>query len=102
MGRFLKSLGNILTIALTILGLVALILSKLELNSITLSAILFIIIFIGFVSVVIYYILKLEKQIDLFEETYKRDKDLFSMKSDINLLKMVVGGEIAEWKRKAK
>ncbi len=51
---------------------------------------------------VIYYVVKLEKKIDLNEENYKKDNDLRLIRSDVEALKLIIGGDIKKWIKKGK
>lgn len=86
MGEYLKSIGNVIVIAVTLVGLLALF----KIEDIYLSlTILFLILFIGFISLISYQIINLEKQIKEILDKYKRAEELINIKSDIKLLKNI-------------
>jgi len=84
MGKFLKSSGNLLVTIVTILGLLSLF--KINNTFIALS-ILFLILLVGFVAIISYQIINLEKQIEELEQKFKRADDLIEIKSEIKFLK---------------
>jgi len=75
MAEFLKSVGNLFVIGVTILGAIAIFFNVLE--PLTALALLFIL-FIGFISLIIYQINKIEKEIN---------SELIEIKGDIKLIK---------------
>ncbi len=88
MVEFLRSLGNLLGIAVTILGIFAIFFKAL--TPITASIILGIILLLGFISLIIYQISKIENRIIKLEEKYKRTEELSEIRSEIKLLKSLI------------
>ncbi len=84
MAEFLKSVGNLFVIGVTILGAIAIFFNVLE--PLTALALLFIL-FIGFISLIIYQINKIEKEINSLKERYERSDELIEIKGDIKLIK---------------
>lgn len=83
--EFLKNLANILGIGVTILGLLAVFFKVLD--PLTSTIILAIILFLGFISMIVYQVNKIEnKQIKL-EEKLTRAEDLITLRAEIELLK---------------
>jgi CHASE3 domain sensor protein len=85
MADFLKSLANILATAATALGLLAIFFKALTplMSFLILGALLF----LGFISVVVYQLNKVEIRLDKLEDKYKRAEELIDIKADILDLK---------------
>jgi|TARA_Y100000310_G_C20514828_1_gene730658 amino acid transporter len=89
MVEFLKSLSNIAIISVTIIGFLALFFNALKSIEISLIA-LAILLFIGFIFLILFYIAKLENNISLIEQKFKRADDLVNIKSDIKTLMLII------------
>jgi len=85
MAEFLKSLSNVLGIAVAILGIIALFFKALD--PLTILIILISLLFIGVVSVMVYQLNKIDLKVDKLEERYKRAEDLIDIKKDIEFIK---------------
>ncbi len=86
MAEFLKSLSNTVIVAVTILSVVGIFFKKLDpFNALVILGIL---LFLGLISLIIYYVNRLENKIDSTEQKFKRADDLVEIKSDISALKL--------------
>ena len=85
MAEFFKHFNNTLIWAITLLGILAIFYKKLDLITGLLS--LSLLLFIGFISLIIYYIAKLDGKIERLEERYKRADDLEDIKLNIKMIK---------------
>jgi len=85
MAEFLKSLNNTLLWAVTILGVIVIFYKKIDLYKglIILSLLLF----VGFISLIIYYVLKLEERVNKLEEKYKRADELKDIRLEVEKIK---------------
>ncbi len=84
--KSLRQIGNILGLGVGVLGLLAIIFRKLNLllGLVVLATILFMI----FISMIVYQINKLENSVLTIEENYKRTKELEDIKSRIGSLEL--------------
>ena len=87
MVSFLRSLSNIIIISVTILTLIALFFKAIE--PLKLLIVLAILLFLGFISLVVYWFSKLESKINLVEQKFKRADKLIDIKRDIKALKLI-------------
>lgn len=85
MAEFLKSLANILATAATLLGVLAIFFKAL--TPLMSLLILGVLLFLGFISVVVYNLNKVETRLDKLEDKYKRAEELIDIKADILALK---------------
>lgn len=88
MANFLKSLSNVIVIAVTILGVIALFFKAL--SPIILLIALSILLILGFISLVIYWFTKIDSKLLLLEQKFKRADELKDMRADIEALKLVL------------
>jgi len=85
MVEFLKTLSSVIIAAVTIIGFLALFFNALKSLLVSLIS-LAILLFIGFIGIIIFYITKLENKIFLVEQKFKRADDLIEIKSDIKTI----------------
>jgi len=76
MNNFLSSLGKIIVIGVTILGFIA---AFIVVDPITILILLFILFFLGFVSLIIYQINKIEGKITKMEKDWEIEKRLIKI-----------------------
>jgi Ca2+/Na+ antiporter len=88
MAEFLRSVGNIIVLAVTFLGFFALFIGKLELR--LGLFILFVLLFAMFIILITHQVNRLEKKIGEMEENYKRQADYIKLSSEIEALKIVL------------
>jgi len=88
MSEFLRALANVLGLTVTDLGLIDIFFKAVD--SVSALIILAILLFLWFVSLVIYQINKLEIKVDILEEKYKRADELVEIRSEILNLKRYI------------
>jgi len=87
MGEFLKSLANIIVIAVTALGIIAVFFEKI--TPLTGLISLAILLLIGFITLIIVQINKLEKRIEEQEKKFISVDKLIDIKKDIEAFKLL-------------
>ena len=87
-GKFLKNISNLIVYVVTLLGIFAILSDKVNPDLILIST--SIVLFAGFVFLVIYHISQLENKIENIEKKFIREQELRDIKSNIKALKIIV------------
>lgn len=89
MAEFSKSLSRLIITAVSLLGFLTIFFAALK-SPLTSLLALSMLLFGGFISLAIYYIIKLENKINSIEEKFKREEDLKDIRKDVEALKLVL------------